>query len=85
MIETIQRLIDEKAELPILARDLPLNSDLYRAGLTSFTAIKLMLALEQEFEVEFPDRMLNRQSMSSINAIQSCICECRKGKRQKAA
>ena len=75
VIETIQRLIDEKGKLSTPARDLAPGSDLYRTGLTPFTAIQLMLALEKEFEVEFPKQMLNRQSMSSINAIRSCICE----------
>ena len=75
VIETILRLIDEKARLPIPARVLPPESDLYRVGLTPFTAIQLMLALEKEFEVEFPRRMLNRRSMSSVNAICSSICE----------
>jgi acyl carrier protein len=38
-------------------------------------AIRLMLALEREFDVEFPPRMLNRQSMSSIDAIGASIAE----------
>ena len=69
MLETIQRLIDEKGSLSIAARNLPRDADLYRAGLTPFSAIQVMLALEKEFNIEFPKWMLNRQSMSSIDAI----------------
>ena len=75
MIDAIHRLIDEKGNLSIGARDLAPGSDLYRTGLTPFTAIQLMLALEKEFDVEFRAQMLNRRSMSSINAILSCIYE----------
>ena len=75
VIETIRRLIDEKGNLATPARDLALGADLFRVGLTPFTAIQLMLALEKEFGVEFPKQMLNRRCMSSINAIRSCICE----------
>jgi len=75
MQQTIRRLIDENANLSTPARDLAPDSDLYRAGLRPFMAIRLMLALERQFGVEFPKRMLNRQSMSSIDAIRGCICE----------
>jgi acyl carrier protein len=34
-----------------------------------------MLALEETFDIEFPDRMLNRRSFSSIAAIAGCLHE----------
>jgi hypothetical protein len=75
VIETIRRLIDEKGNLPTAARFLPRCADLYRAGLTPFAAIQVMLALEREYHIEFPKRMLNLRSMSSIDVILSCLCE----------
>ena len=75
MIEIIKRLIDEKAYLSLRSCDLALDDDLYEAGLTPFTAIQLLLALETAFEIEFPERMLNRRSVSSIARIISCIRE----------
>ena len=72
---TIRRLIDESGNLAMSARDLSLDADLYRAGLTPFTAIRLMLRLERQFGVEFSGRMLNCRSMSSIAAIRDCIRE----------
>lgn len=79
MIEVVRRLIDEKASLSSRACDLALDANLYQAGLTPFAAIQLMLALEKEFEIEFPESMLNRQSMSSINRIILCIQELQEG------
>jgi len=80
-LQTVRRVIDETANLVIPARDLASNSDLYQAGLTPFMAIRLMLALEREFDVEFPEHMLKRQTMSSIDA----ICEgIRELERQQA-
>ncbi len=73
VIKTIRRLVEEKAKLWTSAEELTLNSDLYRAGMKPFAAIQLMLALEEAFQIEFPTRMLNRQSMSSLEAIRSCI------------
>lgn len=52
----------ENIDVPALADD----SDLYDAGLTSFASVQLMLALEDTFGFEFPERMLNRRTFSSL-------------------
>ena len=77
MRETIQRLLDENGNLSVPARHLAPDADLYRAGLTPLAAIQLMLALEKEFNVRFPEQMLNRHSTTSIKAICSCIGKLR--------
>ncbi|HYA79728.1 MAG TPA: acyl carrier protein [Methylocystis sp.] len=80
-LRKIRRLIDENAKLSTPARDLAPDADLYQAGLTPFMAIRLMLALEREFGVEFPEQMLKRRSMSSLEAVCNCVraLEQRKG------
>jgi acyl carrier protein len=45
------------------------QADLYQAGMTSHASVNVMLALEGEFDVEFPDEMLNRSAFGSIRAI----------------
>ena len=57
------------------ANQLESSLDLYAAGLTSFSAVRLMLALEGAFDIEFPNKMLNRRSFSSIDAITHCVEE----------
>ena len=51
------------------------DSDLYNAGLTSLATVGLMLALEDEFDIEFPDSMLSRKTFSSIGSIIDAIEE----------
>ncbi len=51
------------------------QSDLFEAGLTSHASVNLMLALEDHFQIEFPERMLQRRSFASIAAIRSCLDE----------
>lgn len=75
MLETIRRLVDEQGRLAVTTAPLDDNADLYASGLTSFAAVQLMLALEEAFDVEFPDRMLNRKSFASITAIADCLRE----------
>jgi acyl carrier protein len=51
------------------------DSDLYDAGLTSFASVQLMLALEDAFAIEFPERLLNRRTFSSIANIEHSVRE----------
>lgn len=75
MIEAIRELIADHGRMPVPAQSLGETQDLYAAGLTSFAAVQLMLALEDRFEIEFPETMLNRRSFASIAAIKSCVEE----------
>lgn len=49
------------------------HDDLYRAGLKSLAAVHLMLGLEREFGVEFPERMLHRGVFSTIGGIREAV------------
>lgn len=73
----IRDLIAKTVELPGGVTDLVDTSDLYEAGMTSFGSVQLMLALEEAFDVEFPERMLNRRLFSSIATIRAALDELR--------
>lgn len=64
---------------PFLAGDVSRLSDtddLYEVGgLTSFASVQLMLALEETFNVEFPEAMLKRRTFASIAAIRGAMNE----------
>ena len=49
------------------------DDDLYTAGLTSLATVGIMLALEDRFNVEFPERMLGRATFRSISAIAEAV------------
>jgi len=85
MIAVIHKLIDEHGRLPAPASSLSDNQDLYEAGLTSFAAVQLMLGLEDAFDIEFPERMLNRRSFASVAAIAACLTELTADEPQKIA
>ena len=51
------------------------DTDLYHAGLTSHATVNVMLALEDQFDIEFPERMLRRGAFASISAIRAAIEE----------
>jgi acyl carrier protein len=51
------------------------DADLYAAGLSSHATVNLMLALEEAFDVELPDRMLRRRTFSSVEAMAEALAE----------
>ena len=56
------------------------DTDLYQAGMTSHASVNVMLALEGEFDVEFPDHMLKRSVFESITTIRMAIDELTAGR-----
>jgi acyl carrier protein len=54
------------------------SDDLYAAGLSSLATVHVMLAIEDEFGIEIPDRMLTRRLFSSIDALAAAITELRR-------
>lgn len=49
------------------------ETDLYNAGMTSLASVNVMLALEAEFDVEFPDSLLRRDVFGSVASIASAV------------
>jgi acyl carrier protein len=49
------------------------TQNLYTAGLKSLAAVRFMLALEREFDVEFPSSALTDGSLTTIDHIYALI------------
>jgi acyl carrier protein len=71
----VRKLLAEHGRLAVDPYRLPEDSDLYAAGLTSHATVNLMLALEDHFGIEFPERMLRRAAFASIATISSHLRE----------
>jgi acyl carrier protein len=71
--DRIRTIIRNHAGLPVAAEDLEDSTDLYRAGMTSHASVLLMIALENEFGIEFPEHMLSRDVFETIDTIASAI------------
>ena len=75
MNDKIREILDKHGRLSTDAKSLSDDGDLYEAGMTSHASVNVMLALEGEFDVEFPDRMLKRSVFQSIGAIRAALEE----------
>lgn len=79
MKEQIREILRQHGRLSTDVSALPETGDLYEAGMTSHASVNVMLALEGQFDIEFPDRMLKRSVFQSISAISAAIEELTQG------
>lgn len=73
--EKIKSILAEHSRLDIDFEALKADDDLYAAGLTSLTTVNIMLAIEDEFDIEFPDSALNRKTFQSIESLVDIVEE----------
>jgi acyl carrier protein len=70
---TIREVLEANGRLPVSALTLRDDDDLYQHGLTSHASVNVMLALENAFDIEFPDVLLRRDTFKSVAAIRSAL------------
>ena len=75
LTQQIRQVLRDHARLALDPDAIDEHADLFAAGMTSHASVNLMLALEDTFDVEFPDRMLKRSVFESIAAIAAAIGE----------
>jgi acyl carrier protein len=49
------------------------KADLYELGLTSHASVDVMLALEDEFDIEFPEEVLKKSTFASVHNIAQVV------------
>lgn len=67
--EDIRDTLKSVAALTEVVDSLGEDDNLFDKGLDSFGSVQLMLALEERYNIEFPDNLLNRRSFSTIRII----------------
>lgn len=74
--DRVRRIVKEHAGLKLPVESIEDTTDLYRAGMTSQASVILMIAIEGEFGLEFPDSMLSREIFANVEAISNAVQEC---------
>jgi len=77
MRDSIRDTLRQHARLSVDIDALADEADLYQAGMTSHATVNVMLALEQTFDIEFPDQMLRRSVFESIASMQAALEQLR--------
>ena len=73
--EAVREVLAEHARLGVDVTSLADTDDLYTAGMTSHASVAVMLACEDEWDVEFPQHLLKKSTFSSIAAIRDALAE----------
>ena len=69
----LRSILNAFGGLSVDAHSLSASDDLFAAGLTSFATVGVMLAMEEEFGVAFPDALLVRATFSSIESLAKAV------------
>ena len=71
----VRDIVKEHGRLAVDVDTLADEASLYEAGMTSHASVNVMLALEDTFDVEFPDEMLKRSVFESVASISSALAQ----------
>jgi acyl carrier protein len=71
--ETIRSVLKAHGRLAVDPETLGETVDLYTSGLSSHSSVNVMLALENEFNLEFPDEMLTKATFQSISSVREAL------------
>jgi acyl carrier protein len=73
MTDEIRRIVTEHGRLPVDVDALPADADLFLAGMSSHASVNVMLALEDAFDIEFPDALLNKATFCTLERLEEAI------------
>jgi acyl carrier protein len=71
----VRAIVKEHGRLTVDVDRIGDADSLYEAGMTSHASVNVMLALEDAFDVEFPDEMLKRSVFESVDSITAALAK----------
>ena len=73
-METVIRdIIHKHGNIATPAAEIRAEDDLFGLGLSSFACVQLMIAVEERFDIEFPDALMNRATFQTMAAIEAHV------------
>jgi len=77
--DMIRGVLTDHGRLAVPVESLADDTDLFGAGMTSHASVNVMLALEDAFDFEFPEKLLKKSTFESIDAIRGAVTEMAAG------
>lgn len=71
--EEIRRIVGSHGRLSVAVESVGPEDNLYRLGMTSHATLNVMLALEEAFDVEFSEDLLQRSIFESLSSMGTAI------------
>lgn len=76
-IEQLREVVRQHGRLTADVDALGPDDDLYAAGMSSHASVNVMLGVEDAFDVEFPDEMLNPRVFQTLGAMAEAVGQLR--------
>jgi D-alanine--poly(phosphoribitol) ligase subunit 2 len=73
MRDRVRTIVGSMNLLPVPIDGLSDQDNLFDAGMTSFGSVQLMLAIEEEFDFEFPNSLLTRKTFATLDGLISAV------------
>jgi acyl carrier protein len=73
MQDRIRDALAAHGHMAVDPREVDDQADLYKLGLTSTASVNVILALEEAFDVEFPDEALKKTTFASVRNIEQVV------------
>jgi D-alanine--poly(phosphoribitol) ligase subunit 2 len=73
MRDRVRTIVGSLNLLPVPLEGLSDEDNLFDAGMTSFGSVQLMLAVEEEFDIEFPNSLLTRKTFATLGGLVSAV------------
>ena len=73
MQHQIRDVLATHGRMAVDPREVEEEADLYELGLTSHAAVDVMLALEDAFDIEFPEEVLKKSTFASVYNITQVV------------
>jgi acyl carrier protein len=73
MHNQIRDVLAAHGRMAVDPQDVDEHADLYNLGLTSHATVDVMLALEDAFDIEFPDELLKKSTFESVHNMAEVI------------
>lgn len=73
MRDRVRTIVGSLNLVPVPVDGLSDDDNLFDAGMTSFGSVQLMLAVEEEFDIEFPNSLLTRKTFATLGGLMSAV------------
>jgi acyl carrier protein len=73
MQDQIRNVLAAHGRMAVDPHEVDDQADLYDLGLTSHASVDVMLALEDAFDIEFPDEVLKKSTFASVRNIEQVV------------
>ncbi len=73
MRDRVRTIVGSMNLVPVPVDGLSDDDNLFDAGMTSFGSVQLMMAIEEEFDIEFPNSLLTRKTFATLGGLTSAV------------